>query len=190
MFSNKNRRYLLLILVIGVFLSLSFKSFISAKRAKDIAEIERVVKVASRILYQDYVLPQVYRDNPDLPVPKSVVEKAKEHFKEELAKYYDVNSFIYKLRLQQYSDALDAVATTKERSLGGGIRKVEKFDVSFNLAGDTAKAEMIAIVWSKFRDEEGRVFTPEGKIKYNFELKKIDGSWKITAEEFTFPEGI
>lgn len=188
MFAKKNLRYLLLVLAITAFSSLVMMAFISAEKANDIAEIERVVKVASRIGYQYFVLPQVYRDKPNLPVPESVVENVKKHAREELAKYYEVNSDIYKLRLQQFTGALEAEAATEERTLGGGIRRVEKLDVSLN--GDIAKVEMIAIVWAKFRTEDGTIYTPENKVKYNFELKKIDGSWKITAEEFTYPEGI
>jgi hypothetical protein len=188
MFAKKNRRYLLFILAIAIFSSLSTMAFMSYEKAKDIEQIKKVVTTGPREAYHSGMLPQAYRDNPNLEVPSDVVISAKKRVKEKLDKYYDINSAIYKLRYQQYTEAVDAEAKTKNRDLGGGIKKVEKLDVSLN--GDTAKVEMICVVWAKLKAEDGTIYTPENKVKYNFELKKINGEWKITSEDFTLPEGI
>jgi len=161
--------------------------FISLENARDMAEIEKVIKesvIADHILP---ILPEPYCSDPKGKIPAHVKQVMFDKITAKYNEIYTSDSAIKKSRIECLKNAVSGQEPDNFRELDGGIKKFDNLII--NLNGDRATAEADIRTYARGKGPDGKISTPEGTAHYRFSFAKEAGCWKISYEEFNFLPG-
>ncbi|MDI6816584.1 MAG: nuclear transport factor 2 family protein [Actinomycetota bacterium] len=179
---NSGFRKLLLGVLLLTIVASGLVGFITVESAKNMAEIEKVIRasvVAAKTLTQ---LPEPYCSDTEGKIPEKVKQEMFDKISAKYNEIYSSGSEIQGIRLENLRNSVVGQEADNFRSLGGGIKSFENMAIS--LDGDEATAEVDMTTFARLRESNGRIFTPEATAHYKFSLVKEDGRWKISKEEF------
>lgn len=157
--------------------------FINQSNAADVSAIQNVITKGVDTFGNVHVLPAPQVSSLE-KIPDNVKQKMSDKYSTELSKYY--NGPLLTERINQCKGGLEFQEGNKFRVKDGGVKKVENFKVTID--GDKATAEADITRWVKMYDQRGDNQSQD-TAHFTFNLNKIDGQWKITAEDWTYLPG-
>lgn len=183
---SKTTKIVLSIIAVAIAVS-GFLGFISLDNAKDMAEIEKIMKESVVADHTLPILPEPYCSDPKIKIPENVKQMMFDKITAKYNELYTSDSEIKKSRIECLKNVVSGQESNNFRELGGGIKKFDNLII--NLNGDKATAEADVRTYARGKGPDGRIYEPEGTCHYRFTFAKEDGRWKISYVEFNFLPG-